>query len=526
MLYSPKHNACVYTTPDTQRILSCVPESRLIRPDTVVVPCEVVPMQIMRHIGFEAMSPILATYDWPIIRGRKPFEHQPYMASFMTLHPRAFNLSDIGTAKTLGTLWAADYLMREGIIKRCLIMSPLSTLRRVWEDEIYQNFLSSRRCVILHGDRNKRLALLNTPADFYVINHDGLGVGTARNGNRGMVLGKLAQQIQSREDINAVIVDEGSVYKDSGTMRYKVLRHAISEKPYIWWLTGTPTPNAPTDAHAQARIVRADYKESFNSFRDRTMQRVTQFKYFPKPGSEDLVAEVLQPAIRFTRDECLDLPPLMVQDREVELTTAQKSAYAELKKSLKTEIGSGQITALNEAGLRLKFIQIACGAVYDANHNVHKLDASPRLNALKEVIEEAGGKILVFVPLTSLINLLHMELSKEYAVEKINGEVSATKRNQVFSDFQQSINPRIIVADPRTMAHGLTLTAAATIIWYGPTDMPEVYQQANGRINRPGQTRSMLVVRLTSTPTEREIYKRLDNKESMQGLILNLIEGE
>jgi len=101
-----------------------------------------------------------------------------------------------------------------------------------------------------------------------------------------------------------------------------------------------------------------------------------------------------------------------------------------------------------------------------------------------------------------------------------------TKRSQVFSNFQNTASPRIIVADPRTMAHGLTLTAASAIVWYGPTDQPEIYTQANGRINRPGQVKSMLVVRLQSTNIEREIYKRLDGKHGLQGLMLDIIRGE
>jgi SNF2 family DNA or RNA helicase len=76
------------------------------------------------------------------------------------------------------------------------------------------------------------------------------------------------------------------------------------------------------------------------------------------------------------------------------------------------------------------------------------------------------------------------------------------------------------------MAHGLTLTAAATIVWYGPIDQAEIYTQANGRINRPGQLRSMHIIRLAATPVERAIFARLDNKEKMQGLILDFIQEE
>lgn len=102
------------------------------------------------------------------------------MSSFLSLHPRAFNLADIGTGKTLGTLWAADYLMRIGAVKKALILSPLSTIYRVWQDEIFQNFLANRTAVVLHGSREMREELLQQNADFYIINHDGLGVGATR----------------------------------------------------------------------------------------------------------------------------------------------------------------------------------------------------------------------------------------------------------------------------------------------------------------------------------------------------------
>lgn len=523
MLYSAAHNLCVYETDQPLRIGNCVPGSKLLSHTQVAVPCTIEAMQVMRQLGYEATSPILHDYDWP---GRfKPFEHQKHMAAFMTLHPRCFNLSDMGTGKTLSTLWALDYLRRKGLVKKTVILSPLSTIYRVWEDEIFTHFMSRLKVSVLYGDRKKRLEALDDDADIYIINHDGVGVGSAR-GNRKFELGDLGQFLRNREDINAVVVDEGSVYKDSTTNRYKALKLALAHKPYLWWLTGTPVPVEPTNAWAQAKIVRPDYHESFMGFRDRTMYKVTTFKWAPKKGANEIAASILQPAVRFNRDDCLDLPDVMIETRDVELSPAQKKAYDEIKKTLKVEIGKGQITAINEASLRTKLIQISCGAVYGPDHEANKIDCAPRLAALHEVIEQAGRKILIFAPLTSVINLLYSELSKNYSVEKVTGNVSAGKRNEIFRDFQQETNPRIIVADPRTMAHGLTLTAAATTIWYGPTDQPEIYQQANKRMDRPGQTSKMLIVRLAATPVEREIFRRLDSRENMQGVILDLIKGE
>lgn len=529
MLYSAQHNMVVYDLPAIKlaQVGNVIPAARLLNGSHVAVPCTVSNMQAMLRLGHEVTSPILTAYDWPHspLKFSQPFAHQKIMSAFLTLNPRAFNLSDMGTGKTLSVLWALDYLMHQGLVKKALILSPLSTIYRVWEDEIFTHFLSRRSSCILYGNRSKRLEQLNKDADFYIINHDGLGVGSSK-GTRGIVLGTLAQQIKDAGDIDAVVVDEGSVYKDSGTLRYRVLRAALSHKKWLWWLTGTPVPVEPTNAWSQARIVRPEYQESFMSLRDRTMTRVSQFKWVPKQGSADIAASILQPSIRFAREDCLDLPECMVETRDVELSTNQKAAYDELKKTLRTQIGAGQITAINEATLRMKLIQIACGAVYGPDHDVNRIDAAPRLAGLHEIIEQCTHKILIFAPLTSVINLLFHELKDKYKVERIIGDVSAKRRAEVFRDFQGSDSPRIIVADPRTMAHGLTLTAANTVVWYGPTDQPEIYSQANARINRPGQRNQMLVIRLAATVIEREIYRRLDSRESMQGLILNLVKGE
>ena len=525
MIYSPAHNVCVYEIGQPEPLLAAIPKAKLIKPGLVAIPCQLDTMQAARKLGLEALSPIMKEYHWPIKAPFKPYDHQRHTAAFMTLHPRSFNLNDIGTGKTLATLWAADYLMSIGAIGRALILSPLSTLYRVWQNEIFTHFLGARSGVVLHGDRDKRLKRLSEDADFYILNHDGLGVGSSRT-SRGLVLGGLAAILKARKDIDCVIVDEGTAYKDGATRRYRILRQALGEKPYIWWLTGTPTPGLPTEAWSQARMVRQDYTESLASFRERTMYKITNFKYKPRDEAPKITANVLQPAIRYRRDECIDLPPLVVENRDVALTPVQEKAYKELKQKASVALASGSISAVNEAALRLKLIQVCLGALYDENHDIHRVDCAPRLNEMKDVIEQVptDEKILIFAPLTSVVNLIYDELKDAYTMEKINGQVSTPKRSEVFRAFQQEANPRIIVADPRTMAHGLTLTAATTIIWYGPTDMPEVYTQANGRINRPGQTKSMLVVRLAATTLEREIFKRLDNCQTMQGVILQLVK--
>ena len=529
MFYSEAHRCLVYEHAEPARIVASIAGAKQVNGHLVAVPATLFNMQLARVLGLPVPPFLdLVGYDWPMQPGKTPYDHQRHMASFHVLHPKSFNLSEMGTGKTLAALWAADYLMREGVVQRCLVLSPLSTLKRVWDDEIFRAFVDKRKAVILHGTRDERLTRLNKKADFYILNHDGLGIGTHRG--HKIELGALSAQIRDRDDINLIIVDEASAYKDGQTLRSRILRAVLARKPYIWLMSGTPTPTAPTDAWSLARMVGNLSGESFAGFRGRTMVQVSPFKWLPRGQSADVVRKALSPAVRFSREECIDLPECVVETRDVELSPTQDRAYKVLKKDLQVTLGRGTtITAVNEAVLRMKLIQVSCGAVYGPQHEVLKTDCSPRLTVLKEVIDEAGAKVLVFAPLTSVVKLLTAELKAAYgetAVAQIYGDTGQNARSEIFRAFEHDTEPRIIVADPGTMSHGLTLVAANTVVWFGPTDRGETYQQANARINRPGQTRKMLIVRLASTPVEREIYRRLAEAESLQGVVLRMVEEE
>jgi SNF2 family DNA or RNA helicase len=231
--------------------------------------------------------------------------------------------------------------------------------------------------------------------------------------------------------------------------------------------------------------------------------------------------------VRFTREECFDLPDTVFQTREVKLTTEQQMHYDRMMKSFLTDVAGGeQITAVNEAVKLQKLIQIACGVAYnDRGENV-EIDCAPRVAATLEVIEEIGGKVIVFVPLTGTLHMLERELSKHYTVGVVNGAVSSSKRNVIFQNFQERSDPKIILAHPATMAHGLTLTAASSIIWYGPITSNEQYVQANGRVERIGKRHVSNVIHIQATSLERKMYNRLETKQKLQGLLLDLIEQE
>ena len=511
MWFDAARNLLVYDSHAADQIAQQVDGAKRLLNGYVAVPASLYNLQVLRFIGLDVPPVMDRTYDWP---GRyKPFEAQRVTANFLTLNPRAFVLSDMGTGKTLAALWAADYVMSQyqrGVC-RALVVSPLSTLKRVWEDAVFHNFLGRRSAVILHGSKAKRLEALNTPADFYIINFDGLEV--------------IEKELAERSDIRMAIVDEASAYRAHTTARHKTARRVLQPKDYLWMMTGTPIPNGPTDAYGMAKLVNNAGGESYRAFEDRVTLKIGMFKRIPKPGAQEEAYKLLSPAVRFAIEDCVDLPPITVQQREIALSTEQAKAYKEMKRDMQLLAKQGAITAANEAVLRLKLIQIACGAVYGPNKEVHHLDTAPRLSALREVIEQSSHKVIVFAPLTSVLAMLSKEL-KDIPHAVINGAVSAKERDVIIQAFRNDVNPRVLLADPATMAHGLTLVEATTVVWYAPTDRTELYLQANKRIHRPGQKHACAVVQLAATAGEREIYRRLEANETMQGLLLKMVRDE
>ncbi len=514
MLVVEKAKALALKLNNPNRVLDSIYTAKMLNVhgmDIVIAPHRLDEVKVLRNLGINAPSPILHYYNWP---GQfTPFDHQKETAAFLTLNHSGLVLNEIGTGKTQSALWAADYLIKTKNVKKVLILSPLSTLERVWADAIFTGFVH-RKFVVLHGTAEKRLKLLRTEADFYIINHDGFAI--------------IKDKCQDMFDL--VIVDEAAVLRNPSTQRFKIFRKwaANNVATRLWLMTGTPTPNDPTDAWALAKLVGSPFcTKTYTAFREQVMMKIGQWKFVPRPESVEIVKHILQPAVRYTRDECFDLPETIIQTRQVDLTAEQKKHYNQMLKHFVTEAASeGTITAVNEAVKIQKLVQIACGVAYGDDGQNILLDCSPRINLVKEVIEEAGEKVILFVPLTGTLHMLEKELSKHWDVAVVNGEVSSTQRNKIVHDFQHQKSPHVVIAHPGTMAHGLTLTSASTIIWYGPINSNETYVQANGRIERIGKRNVSNVIHIEATDLEHKMYERLKNKQKLQGLLLDLIQQQ
>ena len=483
----------------------------------VAVPHTLESARVLNNLGIKVESPIRRQYEWP---GRyKPRWYQVETAEFFTLHSRCYCLSEMRTGKTLSALWGADYLRLAGQIKRTLIVAPLSTLWDVWEQNIFESF-PLRTFAVLHGPRQKRLDLLAKPCDFYICNHHGVGI--------------IEEALKSRPDINLVIVDELAELRSAKNRRTKDKKGGVLWTPLnevlnrqgiarsAWGLTGTPTPNEPTDAFGQCKLITPEnFKGHFTAFKQETMWQLRQFKWLPKPGHEQVVARVLKPAIRFERKVCSTMEPSFI-DRRAELSAEQDKAYKQLIRQASTDLNGQTITAVNAAVLLSKLVQIACGVAYDASSNMVKFDFGPRLKILEELISENNEKVLVFVPFTGALNTLAAELRKKWSVAIVEGATSPAQRNKIFREFRTLPDPWIILANPDTMAHGLDLTTATLSIWYAPYVKAAKVQQANARTDGSKQNTKIDIACIYATAEEKRMYAALREKKRLQDIILDL----
>ena len=510
MLVHENSRSLVLRLKDKRRVADLIPTSKevTVRGQALTaVPHKLDETRVLNNIGIAAPSPIRSYYDWP---GRyKPFHAQEATADFLTLHKKAFVLNDLGTGKSLSALWAYDYLRGEGRANKLLVVSPLSTLERTWADELFTHFMHLKSSV-LYGSRERRLRMLAQDADVYIINHDGLRV--------------IEKELRKRKDIDAVVVDEIATFRNVKTERWKTLNRVCEGKEIVWGLTGTPTPNAPTDAWGQCKLICPNnVPKYFTQFRNMLMKQQGPYSWVPRVEATDIVADMMQPSIRFRRDECVDLPPAIYETRSVQLTAPQSKAYKDMVKKLKTEVNSEEVLAVNEAVKMHKLVQIACGVVYATDAPPQVIDAKPRIELVKDIVRDAGTKVIVFVPFKGVLNNLREEMGKEFTCEVIDGSVAKGARDRIFHAFQKEKDPKVLLAQPAAMSHGLTLTAASTIVWYAPITSNEIYEQANARITRPGQKHTQFLVNIEGSEVERRIYARLKNKQKMQGVLLDIL---
>jgi hypothetical protein len=487
-------------------------------------------------------------YNFPGVPS--PFHHQIQTAKNLIANPRHQVWNEIGTGKTFSCAWAVDYLMRHGAVKHVLLIAPISTLEVVWSRSFFR-VNADLDIAICKGTADKRREIISRIIASHdhptitIINPDGLHI--------------IADH-PACSQLDLVVVDESAMFRNSSSRRYDALcklvgNHYIKKqgtlhgKPHtrkvldkertaanwqrgFWPMTGSPRPEQPTDIWAIAALVSPErVPKYFSHFRDLTMVRQDQFTWVARPESEKIIGDMLKGTVtRYTREECFDLPPTLFYRHDVNMTAEQKELTRKLKKEALAEVDAGLIKGSNKAVIVNKFLQIFSGAVKATNAEgdatMQRVDCEPKLTALDELLESSSGPVIVASEFIGAIARLvdHCERDKiPYRV--VLGDTSKDDRRAAFDDLQAN-KYKVLIAHPRTIAHGLTLTTSNTILWWTPIYSHEIYEQFCGRITRPGQTKNTYIIHFTCSALERMVLDKLEKKKEAQNVLLKYLEGK
>lgn len=452
-------------------------------------------------------------YDWPIANPDwKPFKHQVETTRFLITNKRGYVLNELGTGKTMSALWATDFLMKNSVINKVLVVGPLSTMGTVWYDSIRQN-LGTKSVGVAHGPKQKRINVIKQQFEYTIINHDGV---------------KILEDELINAKYDVIIIDELTAFKTYSTDRSKAMRRVAKHAKAVWGLTGNVTPNKPTEAFGQAKLVNPNHPNVpryFTKFRNLVEREVAPRIWVPKDGCEKEVFKILQPAIRYKRDECIDIPDLNHITVNVDMSEQQKQAYEDVRKALIHEYENDMITASN-AGVKLfKLLQIAAGWVKSDEGEVIELDSQPRLDRLLNIYEELDTKkLVVFTSFRASVEGVTKFLKKKgIKAEYIHGSVKQDVRANLIRQFQMG-DLEVLVIQPRSASHGITLTASNTIVWHSLDMSGETVSQANGRISRIGQSRVQTIYNFVGCSSEAHALKMLTDKQSRANDVLDLFK--
>jgi SNF2 family DNA or RNA helicase len=177
-----------------------------------------------------------------------------------------------------------------------------------------------------------------------------------------------------------------------------------------------------------------------------------------------------------------------------------------------------EISAVNAAALAGKLLQYANGAVYDADKAVHEVHQD-KIEALEEILEAANGKpVLVFYSYRHDVDRIKKAL-KKYHPEELQGSAHIKLWNDGKVPF--------LLCHPASAGHGLNMQAGGNIIvWFGLPWSLELYMQANARLDRQGQTQSVIIHHLITTGTiDEDVVQALTNKAVGQEALMTAVKA-
>lgn len=417
--------------------------------------------------------------------------------------------------KTVITLTAIrDLKYNQFAVSKVLVIAPKRVAESTWAREAAQwEHLKLLRVVKVLGTAQQRLRALSTPADVYVINRENVPW--------------IVEHYRNTWPFDMVVVDELSSFKSHQAKRFKALTWVRKHITRIAGLTGTPAPNGLLDLWAQLYLLDQGKRlgKSIGGFRERYFEpdqrtRDHIYSYAPKPGADERIRSLIGDiCISMRADDYLDLPECIAVKVPVHLDSKAKAAYVQLEREMLLQVGDRVIDAGTAAVLTNKLLQLCNGAVYDEGRNVVEIHQA-KIEAFVELVEALNGQpVLVFYGYQHdkdrILRALH---GSGLRIRVLEGDKDVDAWNSRQAD--------ILLAHPASCAHGLNLQQGGNqVIWFGLNWSLELYQQANKRLHRQGQTEKVIIHHMiVEGGVDEDVMAALDDKGGTQDRLLRALQ--
>ena len=455
----------------------------------------------------------------------EPKAHQVFCANFLREHPRAGLLLDMGLGKTAITLTAATEALWDEFEVDCfLVVAPKRVAEDTWTTEAAKwDHLNGLRVAKCLGTEKQRLAALHSKADLYVINRENVdwlcqpGVWPF-NGKR---LG--------------IIIDELSSFKNQQSKRWRALRKRAGSCPIVWGLTGTPAPKGYIDLWPQMFLLDNGERlgSTIGAFRNKFFDPGARkghivYDWKLKPGAKERIDAALSDlCVSMRKEDWVKLPPLTHNRVVVRMDKKERAVYDELKKErVLTELEGKDldeaVMGTTAASLSNKLLQLSGGAVYDEVGGVVEIH-SRKLDALEELSEAAQGQ-----PLLVFYAYKHeaQRILARFPGAVLMGQGEGKDTSAVIAKWNAGQIP-MLLCHPASAGHGLNLQAGGNIIiWYSPIWDLELYQQANARLYRMGQTRPVVIHHILCEDTlDDRVLNVLNGKNQVQASLIEALKA-
>mgnify|MGYP001771151158 FL=1 len=449
----------------------------------------------------------------------KPHTYQAHCIQKIEEIPKLGLFLDMGLGKTVTTLTAIkDLKYNRFEVRKVLVIAPKKVAEGTWtkEKDKWDHTKMLRVSQVL-GSQAKRIRALNTPADLYIINRENVVW--------------LVDYYRNSWPFDMVVVDESSSFKSHKAKRFKALSSVGPHINRLVELTGTPSPNGLDDLWAQLYLLDGGERlgKRYTQFRERYFQPDRRgadgmiYSYEAKPGTEEsILRKISDICISMKAEDYLELPEITFHQIPVVLDAKAEKAYRELERKMVLELPGDEeeISVASAAALSNKLLQLANGAIYDDDRNVHEVH-NCKIEAFLELIESLQGK-----PALVFYNYQHDRERILQALEKSKLRIRELRNTQDEDDWNAG-RIDILLTHPASSAYGLNLQQGGNhVIWFGLTWNYELYTQANKRLHRQGQTERVIIHHLVCEGTrDEDVMQALERKDGVQEWVMQSLKA-